>query len=466
MELGQEAAWLRQGGSQYSRRGEEEVSRDEFQLVDAHSGEEVWSRTEELTQRNLRTIDLRAWSPDGGFIAVTMASQDNQAQLELWDAATGKTLATLTRPTTSIVAYPTVAFSPDSRMLADGADDEIHVWDLPELSDPTAEPVSVGAPALSLPNSHGRLRALTFSRNGREIRAVTGAAIKTWDATMRNEPKPLPQTQITGGELSSDATRLAIVNQDREVSVWNVSTGQLICELSFGRQRSGIVGQMAFSHDSRQLALDTAQFGFARRLDEKNVESQRQSQICLFDSQDGHLLDSFTVRPESALPTSIPMAGQICFRSDDRQLAIATPPSTNHDGAAELHVWDVQKHAELPPVELPWRSARVLGCTSDAAKWIVAEQGNGTRQVATVDAETGALGTTHDFPGEACYSSSLCGAAWQSSRTANLLSTIWPPATNYASYKALRATARGPSAPTHAACCADRSAFWQRGMPN
>jgi hypothetical protein len=123
----------------------------------------------------------------------------------------------------------------------------------------------------------------------------------------------------------------------------------------------------------------------------------------LIDTQNGRLLKRhFTIRLENHSSSWVPLI-EFCFRSDDRQLAIATPSSRDHDGATELHVWDIEKNAALPSVELPWRSAvRMLGSTSDGAKWVVACRAT-PAQVATVDTQTGAVGEPLDFPGDVVF---------------------------------------------------------------
>jgi hypothetical protein len=104
----------------------------EFQLFDARSGEQLWSRADESQTAAIAAIHLHAWSPDRKLIAVERFVSDVQAAIELWDAATGKTLATLARPAGE--TYPflrNLVFSLDSHMLALGDHEtyqQIHVW--------------------------------------------------------------------------------------------------------------------------------------------------------------------------------------------------------------------------------------------------------------------------------------------------------------------------------------------------
>ena len=85
-------------------------------LIRAYSG----------TKHDVHSI---AVSPDGRYIAATEgASLHSLLQLDLWDAATGALLKTIEY--SSFNGMGPVQFSPDSRQLAVGNDDEVHIYDL------------------------------------------------------------------------------------------------------------------------------------------------------------------------------------------------------------------------------------------------------------------------------------------------------------------------------------------------
>jgi WD40 repeat protein len=392
--------------------------RHEFQLLDARSGQELWSRIEK--SNGIRATNLRAWSPDGRYVAVAMATDDGHGQLELWDAATGKTMATFSRPSLSSVDEHNVAFSPDSRMLAHGAENEIHVWDLPEFRQDGATPVHFNVPALTLPNIHGPLRALTFGRNGREIRAVTGAAITAWDVSLRDEVEHALPATVYNVVFGSNATRLAVQEGDA-VGIWDASTGQRICTLPLGQR--GFNARMTFSHDGQLLALG----GMEQYLDLASEPDQGfhpvrfRPKIWLYDAQEGRLLASFDVPVDlDSLPLddissrsmyspsrrSRPSVGEFHFRRDDRQLAFVTPSSPERDVPAQLHVLDTERHAELPPVDLPSRGRRLLGCTPDGAAWVVTSQLEEPGQMAsvtTIDIASRSLQKSLEVPGQPIF---------------------------------------------------------------
>ena len=85
----------------------DDTYRHESQLFDARSGEQLWSRSDESNAGMFKAIEPCAWSPDGKLIAVERMVTAEAAAIELWDAATGKTLASLARRACRLRTTPT-----------------------------------------------------------------------------------------------------------------------------------------------------------------------------------------------------------------------------------------------------------------------------------------------------------------------------------------------------------------------
>jgi WD40 repeat protein len=367
---------------EFSPGGDLEDAHDQFRLIDARTGDEIWSREVDLREGDIRAMTLRAWSPDGRLIAVSVATHDDEALMEIWDAGTGKTLATLTRPIQSPANARNVAFSPNGRLLAHGSDFEVHLWDLPEFSGEQDEPIDVGEPSMTLLNTVGELRTLAFSSDGREIRAVTGAAITAWDATLRDKQVPSPRLGVLLNlVLSPDAARVATCDEENEVTIWDAVTGQQICELELSTAQTESpfrASRMAFTPDGRRIALVQHDpiWSDAYRL-----------RYALFSAEDGRFLASFDIHAGLSPSRAIPMA-PIYFRPDGGQMATIAPDASAPDGAVRLYVWNLENNVAVPAHELPGNAQHLHGYSADGETlYVTPNQGDRGRVIA-IDSTT------------------------------------------------------------------------------
>jgi len=158
------------------------------------------------------------FSPDGHLLA--SGNLDNAGNLvQLWEPETGKLLFTFTGRQGYINS---VAFSPDSQILASGGNDgAVRLWNV---------------------------------ATGELIRELTNHTNEAQHVTYRNKPlfggRPLGVTSVT---FSPDGSILASGNQDANISLWDVTSGQLIQKISAGSW----VNSVAFSPDGRILAVGT-----------------------------------------------------------------------------------------------------------------------------------------------------------------------------------------------------------------
>jgi WD40 repeat protein len=261
-------------------------------------------------QRHTDEVLFASFSADGSRILT--ASRDGTAKL--WDAETGRPLATLVGHTGQVRS---AVFSPDGRQAATAGDDAmVMVWALPDsVSDSV-----VLAPALLIQDHLARVRSVVFSPDGSRLltasddgtarlwnaisgeevariedgacqvlwasysppgdRIVTASletdddgvgcalagAVKTWDS---RSYQPLIQIWghadwVRSAVFSPDGTRLLTASDDGTARVWDAGTGAELVRIEL----PGFwVSSAAFSPDGALIATVTAQSGSTRRFE-------------------------------------------------------------------------------------------------------------------------------------------------------------------------------------------------------
>ncbi|WP_327009741.1 AAA family ATPase [Dactylosporangium sp. NBC_01737] len=196
---------------------------------------------------------------DGGFGGTDFGGDSVDGTVRLWDPATGKPVGTpLTGHTRSVRA---VAFSPDGRLLATGADDKtVRLWD-PATGKP------VGAP---LTGHTGPVWAVAFSPDGRLLATGDGGfgrdsvdgTVRLWEPAT-GKPVGTPLTghtrSVRAVAFSPDGRLLATGADDKTVRLWDPATGKPVGAPLTGHTRS--VWAVAFSPDGRLLATGDGDFG-------------------------------------------------------------------------------------------------------------------------------------------------------------------------------------------------------------
>ena len=157
--------------------------------------------------------------------------------MRLWDTANGKLRAILTGHTRGI---GTIAFSPDSRLLASASHNgKVCLWD-----------VSSGHHQATLIGHTGRVSSVAFTPDGQTL-ATAGASndqVRLWDVTSRQHKATL-RTWAFSVAFSPDGRTLASGLAD--VFLWDVATGTQKATLT---GHTDNVQSLAFSPDGRTLA--------------------------------------------------------------------------------------------------------------------------------------------------------------------------------------------------------------------
>jgi WD40 repeat protein len=175
-----------------------------------------------------------AFSPDGTRLLTS------SEEVQLWDAITGKVLATLTGHTAPVM---TVAFSPDgARVLTGSADNTARLWD-----------AATGKPVATLAGHTDRLTAVAFSPDGRRV--LTGAKDSTarlWDAATGKTVATLAgHTDVVGAVAFSPDGKLVLTGSaDNTARLWDAATGKTVATLA---GHTDVVGAVAFSQDGKRV---------------------------------------------------------------------------------------------------------------------------------------------------------------------------------------------------------------------
>jgi glycine cleavage system aminomethyltransferase T len=137
-----------------------------------------------------------------------------------------------------------VAFSPDGARLASGsADNTVKLWD-----------AASGKEIATFQWHDGVVTSVAFSPDGKRL--ASGAVDKTvrmWGAEMGSQWPPLQghSASVTSVAFSPDGSRVASGSYDQTVKLWDAATGK---ELASLQGHSGGVASVAFSLDGSRLA--------------------------------------------------------------------------------------------------------------------------------------------------------------------------------------------------------------------
>jgi len=169
--------------------------------------------------------------------------------IKLWDAATGRHVATLSGHDDVIHC---LAASPDGARFATGSwDKTAKVWD------------ADGRLLHTLSGHPGIVIRVAFSADGRRLASVSDQAVKLWDVNTGREVRMFEEKgiQLFGLALSPDGRLLATGEGGNLIKLWDINTGAVVRVLRGHRAHPK---HLAFSPDGRLLAAgdgDTLQGG-------------------------------------------------------------------------------------------------------------------------------------------------------------------------------------------------------------
>ncbi len=136
----------------------------------------------------------------------------------------------------------TLAFTPDGKTLAVGADDgSVKIWDVPRRE-----------VRLTLPAHKGPVWSVAFACNGTLATAGEDGYVRLWAANSFEESKAIVHPKaVRAVAFSPDGKTLAIGGRDGAIRLWDMAAGQE--GAAHCRGHEGVVMALAFSPDGKTL---------------------------------------------------------------------------------------------------------------------------------------------------------------------------------------------------------------------
>lgn len=266
-------------------------------LWDAATGKELAS-----FKGHSKAVKSVAFSPDGSRVA--SASEDQTVRL--WDAVTGKELAIFEGHSSTVNS---VAFSPDGGRLASGSGDHtVKLWDVA-----TKEQVT-------LTGHSGLVMSVAFSPDGGRVASGSlDQTVRLWDTATGKEQAILQGhsgLMVNSVAFSPDGTRVASGDLDHTVKLWDTVTKK---QLATFQGHSHFVMSVAFSSDGSRVASGSAD-----------------GMVKLWDVATGQELATLQGRSKSVF--------SVAFSPDGLRLACG---AGGLDKPGEVTLWDVAPGREL-----------------------------------------------------------------------------------------------------------------------
>jgi WD40 repeat protein/serine/threonine protein kinase len=260
-----------------------QTERNHVRLWNPENGQQLWCHVSRESNPSNVTF-----SPDG----LRLAYGQSNGSIQLLNVANGQRVATFQGP---VAAVTSVAFSPDGLLLASAhVDQTVRMWD-----------AGSGKALRSFRGHTMEVIGLAFHPEGLRLASVSpDGSIKVWDAHTDQGVIRLHHTQpvfILG--ISPDGLQVASF-RDRNIKVWDVTTGQALFTLSTNGQ------EVAISPDRKKRASLTG----PRATDPLPVGVM----VRIWDQATGQPLVTFPV----------PIFYGEAFSNDGRSFAFAVPGAT------------------------------------------------------------------------------------------------------------------------------------------
>jgi WD40 repeat protein len=213
-------------------------------IWDARSGAQI-----KVLTGHSSAVFCVVWSPDGRKLASSgcndlHSTEKSDDTIRIWDYATGSCERVLTGQTNGIYS---VAWSPDGRNIASGANDRtICIWD-----------AATGILVQTLLGHTSEIRSVAWSPNG--TRLASGGAdssLLVWDAaTGKNVISVSEGDHVRSVSWSPDGTMIGVSGRNITLRIHDSRTGASLKNFT---ESSGSVFSLAWSPDGSKVAVGSA----------------------------------------------------------------------------------------------------------------------------------------------------------------------------------------------------------------